>query len=175
MNHQPFETWLMQPEPLPPPDAQALQAHLRECPRCTNLHGALTEVDLLFRHAPVATPAAGFTQRWQMRLQHRQKVIERRQAWLVLALSAGAALAFLLLLLMLVALTLQSPANWFLALVGQITQWVYFFATAQQAIKLLGETLPTGIWFGGGLVLAMILMLWFVSLQKIVALRRVRI
>ncbi|GAB4496226.1 MAG: hypothetical protein OHK0052_05800 [Anaerolineales bacterium] len=174
MNHQPFETWLMQPEPLPPPDAQALQAHLRDCPRCTNLHSALTEVNLLFHHAPTVLPTPGFTQRWQARLQHRQKVIERRQAWLVLALSAGAALAFLLLLLMLVALTLQSPANWFLALIGQITQWVYFLATAQQTVKLLGETLPTGIWLGSGLLLAMILMLWFVSLQKIIAPRRVR-
>jgi len=73
MNHQPFETWLLADQSLNREESRALQAHLQECTHCT----ALVEVNLALKSAKMAAPAAGFTQRFEARLE-AQRVGERR-------------------------------------------------------------------------------------------------
>ena len=64
INHQPFEEWLLNDKNLTPAEKRELDLHLRTCTHCT----ALSATGLALRSAPVASPAAGFTLRFQQRL-----------------------------------------------------------------------------------------------------------
>ncbi len=98
MNHQPYETWLLSEEALPPEQAQALQEHLQTCPACQRLERSWSGVEQLFRRSPLAAPAAGFSARWQARLAEEQRQRQRRNAWVMLAVTGGVAFILLLLL-----------------------------------------------------------------------------
>ena len=86
MNHQPFETWLLDDKILTPAEKRELNSHLRECKTCT----ALAETGLVLRSARVVAPAPGFALRFQHRLE-AQKLAERRQKlWGVIVLIVSA-------------------------------------------------------------------------------------
>ncbi len=76
MDHRPFEDWLLAGGSLTPQQKHQLDAHLQECHSCS----ALAEVDLAFRSARQAEPAAGFVERFQSRLLARKQALRRRNA-----------------------------------------------------------------------------------------------
>ena len=73
MNHQPFETWLLDDQHLTTSEKRELDSHLRVCKNCS----ALTETGFALRSAKVTAPTAGFTLRFQEKLV-LQKIAERR-------------------------------------------------------------------------------------------------
>jgi hypothetical protein len=84
MDHRPFEDWLLEDKVLIPDEKRALNAHLRDCTSCT----ALAEVDLALKSVRVAEPATGFSDRFQIRLAARKRVIQQRNLWGFLILVA---------------------------------------------------------------------------------------
>ncbi len=75
MNHQPFEDWLLEDQPLTLEQQRELQAHLRSCPACT----AIAESNLALHSVHMISPAAGFARRFQTRLAHRREQQRWRQ------------------------------------------------------------------------------------------------
>ena len=73
MNHQPFETWLLNEQSLNREELHALQVHMQECSHCT----ALAEVNLALKSVKMVAPAVGFSQRFAARLEV-QRAGERR-------------------------------------------------------------------------------------------------
>ena len=81
MNHKQFETWILNDSQLNEEQKQALDAHLLACENCRKLqHGwenSLTQI----RTSNFVAPAAGFSDRWQKKLQLEKKkrsIVRRR-------------------------------------------------------------------------------------------------
>lgn len=79
MSHQPYETWLLEPEELTAQQAAELQAHLETCPECKQLDNAWRNVLGMIRSEPVVPAPAGFTQRWKADLGARKAEKQARQ------------------------------------------------------------------------------------------------
>ncbi|NJC95446.1 MAG: hypothetical protein FIB03_03750 [Anaerolineae bacterium] len=113
MKHQPFEDWLLNEEPITPEQRRELDAHLRSCAYCA----ALVETGKALRSVRMASPADGFTARFQARLAEQKLVERRRRFWGALWFVLGG----LLLLAWFTGPTLvaffSSPASWIAAFV----------------------------------------------------------
>jgi hypothetical protein len=95
MTHQPYDEWLFEAQDdLTMQQRDSLQVHLAGCADCRELAGALYQVESNLRREAQAgpTPAPGFADRWQSRLQADRQRLHRRQTITVLALSLGGAL-----------------------------------------------------------------------------------
>ena len=71
MDHRPFEDWLLDNQPLNIDQERQLNTHLRTCSSCA----ALAEVNLALKSVNTAEPAAGFTDRFQLRLAARKQAL----------------------------------------------------------------------------------------------------
>jgi hypothetical protein len=93
MDHRPFETWLLDEEPLGPQQKRELQEHLAVCPACS----AQADVDLALKSSRLAAPADGFSDRFRARLAARKQILRRRHLWGfgILVLTAIGILAYL--------------------------------------------------------------------------------
>ncbi len=96
MNHQPFEEWLLSDESLSPEEEQALQAHLETCEECPQLSTAWQEVRAEIQRMPEVSPAPGFSQRWQVRLEAERIRQQRRLTWLLMSICGIGAVALAL-------------------------------------------------------------------------------
>lgn len=133
MNHLPFETWLLNEQPLTPDQQRDLQLHLRECEHCT----ALAEVNLALHSVKMTAPAPGFTARFQQRLE-AQRVRERRNrlAGALVLIFGGLGLTIWLVAPYLVSF-LGSPAEWIAAAIS----FVLSLISMMQAIGDIGSIL----------------------------------
>lgn len=94
--HLPYEDWLFdQPEDLSAQQAVELNQHLDACDRCRSLSASLWRAEAALRQAPRLSPVAGFTARWQLRLEVERQRSHRRQIGMTLAVSLAALAALL--------------------------------------------------------------------------------
>lgn len=166
MNHRPFEEWLVDDKTLNPIERRELDLHLRTCARCTSL----AEVGLALRSAPVVSPAAGFTLRFQERFA-AQKIAERRRRWwgmIVLLTGGGGLLAWLLVPYILVFAS--APIEWMTAWVG----YFLFILTSLQALteavsvllRMAANFIPPYVWMALASALAGLGLLWTISIWQ---------
>lgn len=175
MNHLPFKEWLLSDESLTQEQDQAFQEHLRSCAECRQAQAAWGEVHNLFKRTSQVAPAAGFTNRWQSRLDARR--VRRQHIQLGLVLGTGAIIAAVLILLVVTQLSwiFQSPMQFVLTILGQLASLFVLFSS-------LGDYLTT--FFGGfplipiiGVVLSfgmisLLGVLWMTAFQQLVVARR---
>ncbi len=131
MNHRPFEDWLLDDQSLTPEQQRDLQAHLRSCSSCT----AIAESNLALHSARQIAPAAGFSERFQIRLVKRREEQRWRQiiGSIILVLAGLGLLAWLLGPTILSIM--QSPAEWLTSVVG----YFLFIVTSIQALSEIGS------------------------------------
>jgi len=167
MNHQPFEMWLVEDQPLSAAQKQQLQEHLQVCPACA----ALAETIGLLRQPPVLPAPPGFSQRFQQRLA-RQRARERAQRWwgMLLLLFAEVALlvwAFLPLISRLEA----APAQWLNVLVGYFLFLLTSLQAAEEvfavAFRFLPRLLPPFFWMMLISALSGFALLWIFSIWRL--------
>jgi hypothetical protein len=75
MNHQPFEDWLLNDQPLTPIEKRDLDAHIRTCKYCA----VLAQSSLELRSVRMVSPMPGFAGRFQKRLAARRIADRRRR------------------------------------------------------------------------------------------------
>ncbi len=92
MNHQLYETWLLEDQALNAEQRRELILHVRECRTCA----ALEYSNFALRATPAIPATAGFTNRFQARLV-RQRAIERRKILINTTLLSIAAISLLIL------------------------------------------------------------------------------
>jgi uncharacterized membrane protein YhaH (DUF805 family) len=167
MNHQLFEEWLLDREILTPKQKRELQAHLQACPDCSTL----AEVDVALRSTRMVTPAAGFTDRFQVRLERRKQALRRRNYWGFLLLTLGVIAALLWLAWPLLSPVIQSPVNtlasWLSWLIALWTSLQAMGRVSELIFQVLPSFVPPVIWLvitlgAGGWGL-----LWILSLMKL--------
>jgi len=129
MNHQPFDTWLLDDKYLSANEKRELDAHLRTCKYCS----ALAETGLALRSAKVASPAAGFTVRFQARLA-AQKIAERRQRlWGLLVLIASGLFLIGYISAPWIQSFAASPVEW---LTSFVSYFLYLFTSLQASSQI---------------------------------------
>jgi hypothetical protein len=166
MNHQPFEEWLLNEQPLDPKQKRDLDLHLRSCAYCA----ALAETELVLRSAKMVSPAEGFTARFQVRLAERKLVDRRRKFWgAILFLIGGLSYLFWMAGPSVFSF-LSSPETW----IATLVEWGIFLITTLQAMTQASEVLlhvipgfvPPFAWMILVSAIAGISLLWSVSIWR---------
>lgn len=175
LTHPPFEDWLLSEEPLSPQQANDLQAHLRTCESCRQVEAGWLQVEHLMRGAGLLAPVAGFSARWQARLEAQRARQHRQQSWmffvgmLVLAFVALTILAGVLFALW------QSPGQFLfgvlhrLALVLEMLGSFGFYLG--DVIRVIPEFSWIGLFFFAGFA-TMISVLWLATFRQLTGARR---
>ncbi len=167
MDHRPFEDWLLGNKNLTSNEQRQLNAHLQSCSSCT----ALAEVNLALKSTRLASPAAGFTDRFQVRLAARQKALRMRNVWgfLVLSLSVVGLLVWIgwpVILSM-----VQSPVNvlvsWLASLMSIWAAIETMVHAGETVFKVIPGFVPEYVW--AVILFAALgwIVLWVFSLLKI--------
>jgi hypothetical protein len=166
MNHRPFEDWILNEEPLKPEQKRDLQAHLLDCAHCT----ALTEVNLELHSVKMASPAAGFTARFQARLAG-QRLRERRNRLVgALVLVLGGIGLLVWLIAPTITIFIGSPAGWIAAMLNFLLVLLDMARAIGEIGSILLRVLPGFIPpIGWMMILSAIsgfILLWIVSIWR---------
>jgi hypothetical protein len=180
MKHQPFESWLINDDPLTSEQTQSLDEHLKVCEQCQQLQIARINVEALFRDTPSVDPAPGFALRWQARLkrEHQLELATRHrwQSWITLILIANAVSLFAILLGMQFFNTFDSITELLLVWVYRLTSLLTIINLFQNFLAILIRTLPGLLSPGGWALLAAIIssgsILWGLSMARLARLPR---
>lgn len=168
MNHRPFEDWLLDDQPLTPQQQRELQAHVRTCTLCA----AIAESNLALHSARRVRPAAGFSERFQVRLEKRRREQRWRQVigTIILVVGGLALVAWLAGPLLFQVIT--SPADWIAAGVGYLLFILTSFQVVTEATGILLKVLPGFVspagWLAMILGTAGISALWIFSIRRAV-------
>ena len=133
MNHQPFETWLLEEQPLNIEQKRELQSHLQACKYCT----ALFETDLALHSKKMVSPAPGFTARFEKRLTVQRIAERRHRFWGLIILVLGAIILLFGLAGSTILSIFNSPAEWLTLGIG----YLLFIITSLQALTEFGWVL----------------------------------
>jgi len=133
MNHQPFETWLLEDKLISPEQRRELHSHLRTCAYCA----ALLETGKALSSVKMISPALGFTARFQARLAAHKVADRRRRFWGAVLFVAGGLAILMWVAGPYLASFLASPATWISALV----EWGIYLITTLQAMAQAGSVL----------------------------------
>jgi hypothetical protein len=170
MNHQPFETWLLEDRrSLSEEQQQSLQQHLEVCSDCRALRGKWQEVAQELRLTPMVAPRPGFARRFQAGMAERRVREQRRQAWRVfIALSGSAAAVFGGF--MIYALFFSTTAEWIQAVVTVLSSTVGTAATARSLFSTWMEFTPFSLnltlWISIGLTFCFLVFLWVFAIWR---------
>jgi len=178
MNHKPAMDWLFdEPTELSQNQSQILQEHLAGCDSCQTLAESYRQVEYALHRSGQIGPEAGFTARWQERLQVSRQKAHRRQIVVSLALVLGGALALVGLLVYMAWPWLRSPN---LLVWTWIYQWIMLLTYANSvreavspfARDVAGLT-PWFAWVIGFGIISEMAVLWVVSYKLLTNPRRV--
>jgi hypothetical protein len=168
MDHRPFEDWLLNAQTLSAEENRQLNVHLQGCSSCT----ALAEVNLALKSVKMAEPAAGFADRFQLRLEAQKAALRRRNFWGFLLLTLSVLSGLVSITLPILKSLIQSPVDW---LASWLSTFVSIWASVEALfqggrviLKVLPGFIPIYVWivvllFAGGWSL-----LWVISLKKFV-------
>lgn len=167
MNHQPFETWLLDDKVLSLAEKRELDSHLRSCKTCS----ALAETGLALRSARVTTPKAGFALRFQHKLALQKAAEQRHRLWgMIVLVFSGLGLMGWALAPYVLSIA-ASPVDW---LISAASVFLFLFSSLQAfgdlftvMARILPEFLPPYIWMVMISGMAGMGLLWAVSLWRL--------
>ncbi len=138
MNHQPYETWILDNSTNTEAERRDLEQHIHECPQCSQLQEGWNLVELSIRSSQIQPAPSGFTQTWISNLERRKRELEKKQARnLIITLITGAvAIGIALCVLFLpdfslISLTAGFISTTFACFSGIENFWAILFKLAQ--------------------------------------------
>ena len=146
MDHRPFEGWLLNNQKLAADEKRQLNAHLQVCSSCT----ALAEVNLALKSVKMAAPAAGFADRFQVRLEAQKKAMRRRNFWGFVLLALTVLSVLTLIARPIITSLVQSPVNLLASWLGSLLSfWASLVAMAHAGLvlfRIVPGFFPAYIW-----------------------------
>lgn len=182
MNHRLYEDWLfahLDPsgDELSAQQVRELQAHLKDCASCQRLASSWRQVDAHLRRPVMAEPAAGFTLRFQARLEAEKARLHRRQSLFVLAFSLAAAALVFGSLLVLLWPWLGSPQVLFWSWFYRLYTMASYAGVVQEFLRTVLQTATGTVPLTGWMLIVGLVcelgVLWIVSYRLITNPRRV--
>lgn len=168
MDHRPFESWLLEDQPLSSKQARLLKSHLQNCMTCS----ALAEVNMALRNTKAVAAPAGFTERFQARLAQRLKAQRRARLLGILVLTLSGLGILVWLTWPWISTILISPAellsSWAVSLASL---WFFLRAMTEAAVVFLGVVsgfIPPYAWLMAILLFGGFSLLWVVSMRKFI-------
>ncbi len=175
-NHQPFEDWIFSRGAISQADEAALQDHLRHCPDCQELSGALQKVEYSLRASPVLSPAPGFSNRWLERLAEHRLQQQRKQTTTFFLVSFATAAVLTILFALYLQPAIRTPYPYLLAVAYQLASVLLYmnrFASAGITVyRTIFKLIPPPMWISLVFVLAASGVIWLAALRKLVYPRR---
>jgi hypothetical protein len=166
MDHRPFEDWLLNNQTLSASENQQLNTHLQGCSSCS----AMAEVNLALKSVKMAAPAAGFAERFRVRLEAQKQAVRRRNLWGLLVLTCSVTCGLVWTLWPVLKSLIQSPLDWLTAFLSTaVSFWASLEALFQGGrviLKVLPSFIPVYIWIVVLLVAGGWSLLWVFSLVK---------
>ena len=176
MNHQPFEEWLLSDESLSPEEEQSLQAHLEICKECPQLSTAWQEVRAEIQRIPAISPAPGFSQRWEARLEAERVRQQRRLTWFLMAVSGLGAVALALLGVYQHFGHFPSPIELLSGLMYSITSGVATAAQVGDFLTAIFQSMPLVVplvlWVLVASTLFIWTLIWIISVWRLPIIKR---
>jgi hypothetical protein len=176
MDHQPFEQWIFEDQKHSSQQSSLLQEHLNQCQDCTNLKNSWLNIEKELHQPVTMSPAAGFTNRFQARLELRRA--EQYQKQIIKSLiMVGSGILITVAAILTWLLITYSTGEIIVRSVALFTDMVQlFFNLRSMMVKFLRNTpsfTPYLIWImvsGWGTILASIwgLTVWKFSRQGMV-------
>jgi predicted anti-sigma-YlaC factor YlaD len=171
MSHQEYEVLLLEQDELSTEERKQLDAHLQECIRCSQMHDRLSAVDSILRSAPSVAPAAGFTARFQLRLERAHQRQQARSLLLMTVLTIIAVLGGLGLIGFLLVSYGATIFSWVLKALNQF-YWVgtAFDVVASTTIIILEsvmEQLPLVTLMAISAAMSILVFTWVTSFFQI--------
>ena len=164
MNHQPFEDWLLDDEPLTAQQERELHHHMHACASCA----AIANANLALHSKHLMEPAPGFSSRFQPRLaQWRRGQVRRQAVGTFVLVSAGLGSLYVLAGPAMVQAA-RSPAVWLREVTALVVSVLTLISVVEQLASILlrnlGALIPMGMWWailagGCGLVTIWVLVM----------------
>jgi predicted anti-sigma-YlaC factor YlaD len=120
MNHQQFETWILEGSELEKEQQRTLHLHLKGCSQCQAFYQAVHQLDHLFKTAPEPAPSPNFGARWIARAEQQEKRGKRLILGFTLSIMALATI----LLLGAVGFELRSAMDFFPQMLLQLVNFI---------------------------------------------------
>jgi predicted anti-sigma-YlaC factor YlaD len=120
MNHQLYETWILQDPELDQEQQRELHLHLKRCAQCQDFYQAVHQVDHLFKFAPEPTPAPDFSVRWMDRIEQ----VEKRRTHRILGVTLAGITLATIIMLSVVGLELRSAMDFFPQMMLEIVSFI---------------------------------------------------
>lgn len=139
MNHKQYEKWILDDSPLSAEESELLKNHLASCSVCQKLNEGWQKSLQGIHSADQHVPTAGFTARWQVKLQQeqRKRTIVRRRIIVFSSL-------FFLLLSLIAYILLSGSFTSFLAnLITLTTQIILFITKGLSELTMLINGVPS--------------------------------
>jgi anti-sigma factor RsiW len=177
MNHQPYETWILDGFSGSPADKEQLNKHIEGCSHCAHLHQSWLEARHQLRSAPVKYAPKNFISMWQSNLVLFKEKQKRKQARTLLASFIGGAL-IALIALSAILLPKFSLISVIVMITSSVVRFVESIKQIWTLILSLVRVAPTttllviGAMLGGWILLAVVawsVSVWRVSVKKVVA------
>jgi hypothetical protein len=172
MSHQPFETWIFEPEELSQDEREQLQSHLDTCNECRQLKAAWQNANVKFEVKAMVAPAPGFTQRWESGLERRQVELQTNQSrqarrfLLYLGLSNALAIITFLFLSIMKGAFLGWIINVFQELVEISSLLSGLVKTATSLLAAMPDYLSFATWLAVTCGLCILTVIWVYSLWR---------
>ncbi len=169
MEHQPFETWILEDTPLSAAQERELHSHLAGCAACQELRSGWQSARATLRSAAPADPQPGFARRFQSGLAERKARQQLQVRRTVLGLSAGALLVGALIVAAFLLRT--SPAGILAGLLGTALALLTTITTLQGILRTWLNVLPPSlllaVWIPLSTGFAILIAGWVFSLWRV--------
>ena len=80
MNHQPYESWILDDIDLSKQEKNDLKEHTKKCSECKDLSENWQKASSDLKTVQMVSPDSGFTQRWVKSLAERKRIAQKQKA-----------------------------------------------------------------------------------------------
>ena len=169
MCHQPFEKWIFEKDDLSLKDQKELRLHLEECPECKEKVLALHSAEGVIKKTPLASPAAGFSSRWQKLAEERKfrQVMQVRRFFLFLGLANFLTLVTFFLIALFTDSSIKWIMNTFLRFGEIMIWWENLRQFALSMFQMVPPYIPLAVWITITSVFCTLTLIWLTSLWRI--------
>lgn len=155
MDHQPYKTWIVLNTPLDLIREEELSAHLSECSSCQELQDTQRDLQQMLLHSRAPGPKPGFSRRWLVRIEAREKRERNRLSWILLSGILLSLFSVLTAVGYQLRAQLPSISEGLIFAVHQAARWLYYFNhlwdLAEPLLSISLKVIPR-TWLASGLV-----------------------